>query len=83
MIPGWQIEAYERLRTEIVRAAVSDLKMAVKKSERQGSICAEQKSLEEWFMSKWGQFLCLDNGEYIIEQCRKNSKHPTIGRFGK
>ena len=70
MIPGWQMEAYERLRTEVVRSAVKDLEKAIKKSKRQGSICNEQIALERWFLSKWGQLLSGDNGEYIIERCR-------------
>lgn len=74
MIPGWQMEAYERLRAEIVRAAVYDLKKAMRKSDRLGCVCNEQKNLEKWFLSKWGQFLCEDRGEYIIEKCRQTYK---------
>ena len=83
MLPGWQIEAYNRLRAEIVRSAVKDLEKAVKKSNRQGAICAEQKSMERWFLSKWGQFLSGDNGEYIIERCRKTKGKGAIERFAK
>lgn len=71
MIPGWQMEAYERLRTEIVRVAVFDLKKAMRKSDRLGKVCDEQLQLEKWFRSKYGQLLCGDNGEYIIEKCRE------------
>lgn len=71
MIPGWQMAAYERLRTEIVRSAVNDYKRALKKSKRIGCKCSEEVELERWFLSKWGQLLCGDNGEYIIEKCRK------------
>lgn len=74
MIPGWQMEAYERLRTEVVRSVVLDLEKAVKKSNKQGSMCDEQKYLEKWLLSKWGQFLSGDNGEFIIERCRKTQK---------
>lgn len=74
MIPGWQMEAYERLRTEIVRATVHDLKKAMRKSDRLGFVCDEQKNLEKWFLSKWGQFLCEDRGKYIIEKCRQTYK---------
>lgn len=63
--------AYERLRIEIVRSAVTDLKNALRKSERLGCVCDEQKRLEGWFKSAWGQLLCGDNGEYIIEKCHK------------
>lgn len=74
MIPGWQIEAYERLRTEIVKSAVFDYKASLKKSDRLGLVCDEQKKMERWFLSKWGQLLSGDNGEYIIEKCRETYK---------
>ena len=74
MIPGWQMEAYERLRAEIVKAAVFDYKKALRKSDRLGVVCGEQIKLEKWFLSKWGQMLSGDNGELIIEKCRKTYK---------
>ena len=72
MIPGWQMEGYERLRTEIVKSAVNDYKNALKKSKRIGCKCTEETELEKWFLSKWGQLLSGDNGEYIIEKCRQS-----------
>lgn len=74
MIPGWQMEAYERLRTEIVRVAVVDLKKALRKSDREGAVCNEQIAMERWFLSKWGQLLSGDNGKYIIERCHQSYK---------
>ena len=74
MIPGWQMAAYERMRTEIVRLAVADLRKAIKKSKRMGVICAEQVELEQWFLSPWGQMLSGDNGRYIIEKCNQTYK---------
>ena len=74
MIPTWQMEAYERLRTEIVKSAVNDYKKALRKSNRIGVVCDEESQLEEWFLSKWGQLLCGDTGEYIIERCRQTYK---------
>ena len=71
MIPGWQMAAYERLRAEIVKAAVRDYQKALKKSKRIGCVCAEEIELERWFLSKWGQLLSGDNGEYILEKCRQ------------
>ena len=76
MIPGWQMEAYERLRIEVVRSAVDDLKKALRKSDREGAVCNEQRDMERWFLSKWGQMLCGDNGEYIIERCHETYKVP-------
>ena len=83
MMPEWQVDAYNRLRTEIVRSAVRDYEKAIRKSIRQGEVCEEQESLEKWFRSKWGQFLSGDNGEYIIERCRKGKGKCALGRFGK
>ena len=73
-MPGWQIEAYERLRIEIVRSVVNDLKRALRKSKRDGAICNEQIAMERWLLSPWGQFLCENRGEYIIERCHQNYK---------
>ena len=64
--------AYERLRIEIVRSVVIDLKRALRKSDKEGAICNEQIAMERWLLSKWGQILSGDRGEYIIEQCHKN-----------
>ena len=74
MMPGWQIAAYERLRIEIVKSAVKDLQKAMRKSDRFGCVCDKQKSLEEWFLSSWGQLLCENRGEYIVDRCRKTYK---------
>ena len=68
------MEAYERLRTEVVRLAVMDLQRALRKSDRLGIVCNEQIELERWFRSKWGQLLSGDNGEYIIERCHQSYK---------
>ena len=74
MIPGWQMEAYERLRTEIVMSAVVDYKKALRKSDREGGTCSKQIAMERWFRSGWGQFLCENRGEYIIDRCHQNYK---------
>ena len=65
---------YERLRTEIVRSAVVDLQRELRRSDRLGQVTDEVKKLEEWFLSKWGQMLSGDNGEYIIALCHKTYK---------
>jgi hypothetical protein len=74
MVPAWQMEAYERLRAEIVKSAVNDYRAALRKSKRIGCKCAEEIKLERWFLSGWGQMLSGGNGEYIIEKCRKTYK---------
>ena len=70
----WEIECYDKLRTEVVRQAVIDLLKALRKSDRLGYPCEEQISLEAWFLSDWGQFLCCDTGAYIIEKLHKTYK---------
>lgn len=74
MVPGWKMEAYERLRIEIVRSAVTDLQKAIRKSDRLGCMCDDQIRLEAWFLTKWGQLLCENRGEYIVQQCRETYK---------
>ena len=74
MMQPWEVEGYDRLRTEVVRQAALDLLRALKKSDKLGYPCEEQIRLEEWFLSGWGQFLCSDTGSYIIEKCRKTYK---------
>ena len=69
------MEGVERLRIEIVKSAVDDYRKALKKSDRIGEVCKEQLSLENWFLSPWGQQLSGDNGELIIEKCRSNYKN--------
>ena len=59
------------------------LKTAMKKSDRLGEVCNEQLQLEDWFRSKWGQLLCCDNGEYIIEKCRQTYKARTYSNGKK
>ena len=74
MIPSWQMAAYERLRNEVVRQAVNDLKIALRRSAREGAVCGEQRRLERWFLSKWGQTLCENQGQYIIDRCHRDYK---------
>ena len=70
MIPGWQMAAFERLRVGIVKSVVDDLHKAMRKTERLGFVCDEQIELEKWFLSKWGQLLCENRGQYILERCK-------------
>ena len=76
------MDYYERLRTEIVKSAVDDYKKALRKSKRVGCKCAEEVELERWFLSKYGQLLSGDNGEYIIEKCHETYK-TTASKKGK
>ncbi len=70
MVPTWQWEGYERLRVAIMKTAVQDYKIALKKSDREGRKCEKEIALERFFLSAWGQFLSGDNGKLIIEKCR-------------
>lgn len=74
MTPAWQMEAYERLRVAIVQSVVADLQKALRKSDRTGEVCDEQKRLEAWLLSPWGQLLSGDNGEFIINKCHNTYK---------
>lgn len=71
---GLELDFYMMLRAEVVKAAVDDLKKAMRKSDRLGHVCKEQETLEQWFLTPWGQALTDDNGEQIIARCRKTYK---------
>ena len=68
------MEAYERLSAAIVKSVVNDYQKALRKSDRLGFVCDEQKKAEEWLLSTWGQLLSGDNGEYILERCQNTYK---------
>jgi hypothetical protein len=78
----WQVEAYDRLRTEIVRSAVYDYRKALRKTDRLGYVCEEQISLERWFLSKWGQMMCENTGKEMMDRCR-NTYKSTVSKKGK
>lgn len=83
MIPEWQLDGYERLRTEIVRSAVNDYKAALRRSAREGQKCCKEIALERFFLSAWGQALSGDNGRFIIDKCREDCRfvpHPRSTR---
>lgn len=80
MVPEWQWEGYERLRVAIMKTAVHDYKIAMKKSEREGRKCEKEIALERFFLSAWGQFLSGDNGKLIIEKCRTAHELSKRGR---
>ena len=69
-----EFDFYMTLRAEVVRLAIDDLKKAMRKSDRLGYVCDAQRNLEKWFLSRWGQALSDDNGERIIEMCRRTYK---------
>ena len=80
MVPEWQWEGYQRLRAEIIRVAVEDYKAALRKSSRIGKKCSKEAELERFFLSGWGQTLSGDNGQYIIDMCRKDHRFVKSGR---
>ena len=77
---GLELDFYMTLRAEVVKAAVDDLKKAMRKSDRLGHVCKEQESLEKWFLSPWGQALSDDNGVEIIARCRRTYKRGSAER---
>lgn len=77
---GLELDFYMMLRAEVVKAAVDDLKKAMRKSDRLGHVCKEQEALEQWFLTPWGQALTDDNGEQIIARCRRTYKRGSAER---
>ena len=65
-------EGYIELAGAIVRRAIVDYKEALRKnSKRKISNC------ERFFLSEYGRFLTMENGEKIIEMCREEVKAET------
>lgn len=60
------MDGYELLRAAIVKRAVSDYKIALKKDNK-----LIITRLERWFKSKWGQTLSYNKGDYIIAKCKR------------
>ena len=71
---------YERVRYEILSLAIKDYKHALRlKAKGRPAMVKVQNlnvlmsdvALENWFLSDWGQALSGNNGELIIELCKK------------
>lgn len=60
---------YEPIRAAILRRAVIDYSVALKKKN-----LAKIAALEKFFRGAWGQFLSNGNGDYIIDKTRKMVK---------
>ena len=60
------MDGYDALKVAIIRRAVSDYNISLRKND-----LFHQKKLEKFFLSEWGQMLSDNYGEYIIEQCKK------------
>lgn len=65
------VDGIERLRIAIVAQVVEELKRAMLVSDREGEKCQQQKDLERWLLSPWGQTLSGNNGEKIIRLCQR------------
>ena len=75
-ITNQNTNGYENVRVAIIEQAITDYKRALKKRQR-GSII----SLERFFLSSWGEMISGGNGEYIIEQVKKQIREgATNGR---
>ena len=63
------VDGYTLLQIAIVRRAIGDYILALKKNNP-----AEKSKLERFFLSEWGQSLSGNRGEVIIERCKKQAK---------
>ena len=59
-------DGHEKVRTGILKQAIYDYQNALVKND-DGQI----QTLENWFLSEWGEALSGNNGAYIIENARK------------
>lgn len=69
-VQEWQLPGYEMLRIKIVQLAVTDYRVALRKSSLTGKKCAKEEELERFFLSRWGQALSGNNGQYIMDKCK-------------
>ena len=74
-------DAYNNLRIGILKQAIRDYEVALKKLERYRQsknplpealreYTDKAKSFERFFMSEWGQFLSSDRGKSIISKAK-------------
>ena len=61
---------YELLREAIIRRAILDYILALKKRDKY-----YMAQIERFFLSEWGQFLSLDNGKYLIYRCKQLTEY--------
>lgn len=61
---------YIELAGTIVKQVANDYIQALKSKNENRS-----KKLEKWFLSSYGQLLSMQQGEYIIENCKKIANH--------
>lgn len=62
-------ECYEKLIAAILRQAIREYLVAVRKNNFRGMM-----RLESWFLSEWGQALSYGHGEFIIEKCKRDCR---------
>ncbi len=63
------MDEFEPLRIAIVKRAVIDYKAALKRNNTY-----RIAMLEIFFLSDYGQLLSYNQGQYIIDQCRKGAE---------
>ena len=61
---------YTEIRAAILRQAVKDYKKALELRNY-----AERSKLERFFLGEWGQWLSDNNGEYIIDKCKREVRY--------
>lgn len=62
-------ECYMKLIATILRQAIREYLVAIRKNNFRGMM-----RLESWFLSEWGQLLSFGNGEFIIEKCKRDCR---------
>lgn len=60
------MDSYDLIRIAIVKQAIRDYIVALKKQDYK-----QRVKLERFFRGDWGQLLSDGHGEYIIEKCKK------------
>lgn len=69
-------DSYELLIAAIVKLAIADYRKAYKKAPKKATkkpayTCAE---VENFFLSSWGEYLCMGRNLYILEKLKKDTE---------
>lgn len=72
------MEAYNILAAAIIRRAINDYILALKKNDE-----AKKTALEKFFLGGYGQLLSDYSGEYIINLCKEKVKNKKKARRKK
>ena len=66
-----EMECYQELATAVIRQSIEDYEVELDHTASDGVKTEEQRILERFFLSDWGQTLSMNNGEMIIKTVKE------------